>query len=177
MSAGVRAVPPSKHCRSPRIFAAGPAIGALLAAAVLLAPRPAPAAAPFWRPRDFGANFPGRIVAIGDSITEGFLGDGTCANPGCDANRPYPAALQILLQARRPGVTVLNRGRGGETTEGGAARLPSVLSADRPGFVLIMEGTNDATFRQDPDQIVENLRMMIRLTKANASKFKAEWPG
>jgi GDSL-like Lipase/Acylhydrolase family/FG-GAP repeat len=44
-----------------------------------------------------------------------------------------------------------------------------VLATDRPGFVLVMEGTNDATFRRDPAAIVANLRAMIRLAKASSS--------
>jgi lysophospholipase L1-like esterase len=121
------------------------------------------AAAGFFLPPDFGGNSPNVALAVGDSITFGTLGT------GAQAPQPYPAVLQSLLQPANPGFLVLNRGQGGETTAGGLARLAGVLAADHPAFVLIMEGTNDATFEISPDVIVANLRAMVRLAKANFS--------
>jgi lysophospholipase L1-like esterase len=141
----------------------------LIVVAVLGAAIGDAAGASLFLPGDFGANSPRTIVAFGDSITSGVSGDGICANPNCIADRPYPAVLQALLQTTHPGLVVLNRGKGGETTDDGLARLSSVLATDRPGFVLIMEGTNDATFQRDPDGIVANLRAMIRLVKASSA--------
>jgi len=140
---------------------------AALAWAVLaaLVPDGTAAAQGLWLPPDLNGNNPLVVVAIGDSITEGVLGDGT----GRIADRPYPAALQGLLQARYPGVVVVNAGRGGETTAGGLDRLDEVLAQHRPAIVLIMEGTNDATFRTDPGEIVANLRAMVQLARARST--------
>jgi lysophospholipase L1-like esterase len=118
----------------------------------------------FWLPPDFAGNNPAVVSAVGDSITLGVLGRGEGT-----ANPAYPARLQALLVAQHQGLTVMNRGVGGETTDEGLTRLASVLATDRPGFVLIMEGTNDATFGRDPAGIVANLRAMVRLAKANSS--------
>jgi lysophospholipase L1-like esterase len=115
-------------------------------------------------PGDVGTNNPRVIVAFGDSITSGTLGD----PPRDIADRPYPAGLQLLLDGPRPGVLVLNRGRGGEQTDDGAERIRSVLQTDRPAVILLMQGTND-TFAVDPGSIVANLRQMIRLARANAT--------
>lgn len=61
---------------------------------------------------------------------------------------------------------VLNRGRGGETTGDGLARLPEVLASDRPGVVLLLEGTNDALAGVRPGLIVAHLREMVRQVRA-----------
>src|SRR5262245_17347294 len=67
-----------------------------------------------WRPPGgFANNDPDVVVAIGDSITLGVLGGPDCPNPDCVADRPYPAALQGLLQPRYPRLEIENAGRGG----------------------------------------------------------------
>jgi lysophospholipase L1-like esterase len=81
----------------------------------------------------------------------------------------YPNNLQSMLRGLDPAWRVVNRGRGGETTGGGQGRLPGVLRADQPGFVLIMEGTNDATRDEGPGSIVANLEAMISQTQNNRS--------
>ncbi len=140
------------------------ALGALAAAAVLLLG--AGAGEAFWLPPGLDGNVPSRVVAVGDSITLGVLG-GDCAPPDCLAEEPYPAVLESLLTPAYAGYEVLNRGVGGETTAEGLGRLPSVLATDHPAFVLIMEGTNDATFGRSVDEVVGNLRAMVQTVKAS----------
>ena len=134
---------------------------ALLVTAALAVARAAGADWPDPEPRLIA---PHVIVAIGDSITQGVLADAPLAA------RPYPAGLQILLDDQRPGFMVVNEGVGGETTDGGLARLPGVLAAHRPAVVLIMEGTNDATFGKDPGVIVGNLQAMVRMARASGAR-------
>jgi lysophospholipase L1-like esterase len=67
---------------------------------------------------------------------------------------------------------MLNRGRGGETTAQGLSRLTEDVATDvppPPAVVLLMEGTNDATFRKTPESIVANLRAMVHVVKAAGS--------
>lgn len=111
---------------------------------------------------DFGNNIPSRVTAIGDSITAGVVLIG--AETG---GSPYPPRLQNLLRARNPQAQVINRGVGGQRTDGGLGTVDFALGADRPGFMTIMEGTNDV--RQFvPDTIAAaNLREMVRRAKAN----------
>ncbi|HEV8308085.1 MAG TPA: GDSL-type esterase/lipase family protein [Methylomirabilota bacterium] len=143
---------------------------AVAAAALLVAWAPAPEAAGFWLPADIGSNDPQVVLAIGDSITVGVLGDGACDTGHCHvADRPYPTVLLSLLTPRHPGLRMLNHGRGGETTGDGVGRLRDLLIQNRPLFVLIMEGTNDANVGRDPGEIVGHLREMVRLVKANSS--------
>jgi lysophospholipase L1-like esterase len=136
-------------------------LAGLLAALALLAAA-APAAAAFLPPH-FGANNPDLVVAFGDSLTEGVLGS-PC---DCNAARPYPAGLDGLLAPTHPGIFVANRGKGGEQTDGGLVRFQQMLLADRPGFVLIMEGTNDAIHGEPPSAIVARLRAMVQMAKTN----------
>jgi len=104
-----------------------------------------------------------RFVAFGDSLTAGEVSPAPSLlflSP-TDA---YPFRLEGMLRARYPRqtITVENHGVPGElATEGGGARLPSVLTARRPEVVLIMEGTNDLHTRT-PDRIVDALNGMIR---------------
>lgn len=103
---------------------------------------------------EFGANNPLLADAFGDSITEG-NGAG------------YPSILQSMLRGGDPNWRVNNRGRSGERVEEGAARLPGVLGTDHPGFVLLMEGTNNAGVGDDPAFIVANLQQMVQAARGN----------
>jgi acyl-CoA hydrolase len=110
---------------------------------------------------DFGGNSPTRATAFGDSITRGVL------DAGIVTSSNYPNILQGMLRGLDPSWRVVNRGVAGERAEQGARRLPGTLSADRPGFVLIMEGTNNAGADDDPSFIVAQLQSMVRTAKGN----------
>jgi acyl-CoA thioesterase-1 len=114
---------------------------------------------------DFGANESRRASAFGDSITLGV--EATPSNGATVTSNNYPNVLQSMLKGLDPSWRVVNRGVGGETTSVGVGRFPSVLGADHPGFVLIMEGTNDATEEDDPSFIVANLQAMVLQAKNN----------
>lgn len=101
---------------------------------------------------DFGDNDPYLYVAIGDSIT-GDINNGVV---------PYPPRLAAMLQQ-----TVINEGRGGETSGGGASRVKSVLSRHKPGYLLILYGANDLLHGRDKEDTINNLRYIIRAAKDN----------
>lgn len=103
--------------------------------------------------KDFGDNDPNKVVALGDSITEG-----VCAGDG----PPYPSRLAGLS-----GKTVLNQGICGERSGGGASRIGGVLSKNKPGYIVILYGANDAIFGYSPDQVLNNLRNMCNAAIAN----------
>jgi lysophospholipase L1-like esterase len=117
---------------------------------------------------DFGVNDPLRVTAFGDSITLGVLGDRRDGR-GFTTSNNYPNNLQLALRGLDPGWRVINRGLGGELAREGRSRLPGVVARDRPGFVLIMEGTNDANAGDDPTFIVASLESMVDRAKANGS--------
>jgi acyl-CoA thioesterase-1 len=123
-----------------------------------------------------GESGPKRVTAFGDSITVGILELGR-QDLGLSTSNNYPALLQRKLQTRDPAWVVLNRGRGGEETVEGVARLPAILAQDRPSIVLIMEGTNDARKCWSADAAVENLKSMVRTAKdANVTPVLATVP-
>lgn len=83
-----------------------------------------------------------RFVAFGDSITDGAvtLAPLVMLNPV----ETYPYKLEQMLLQRYPTQTfvVSNQGKGGEDTRRGAERLPSVLEAEKPEVLLLLEGVN-----------------------------------
>ena len=115
---------------------------------------------------DFGNNNPRTVDAFGDSITFGTLEERR-RGFGLDTVNNYPNDLQQLLQKLDPSWRVNNRGVGGEVVQDGATRIGIDLAADHPGFILIMEGTNNASRCDDAAFIVNNLRRMVDAAKAN----------
>lgn len=79
-----------------------------------------------------------RILAIGSSSTAG-TGSSSPAST-------YPALLEARLRRIYPDaqITVINRGIGGETAIGAAARLQAEVGKARPHVVLWQLGTNSA---------------------------------
>ena len=97
---------------------------------------------------DVGSNDPNVVAAVGDSITAG----------------SYPAQLAGMIHK-----TVNNHGVGGATADDGAARIGGVLAEDKPGYVLILYGANDAITSVDPDDTIAALSAIIGACKANKS--------
>lgn len=117
---------------------------------------------------DFGGNNPRKASAFGDSITQGVL-ELRRRDLGLTTRNNYPVLLQGKLQSFDSAWRVVNRGVGGEETNQGLRRLSSVLAIDRPGFVLILEGANDAHECLPIDGIANNLMNMARAARANKS--------
>lgn len=76
-----------------------------------------------------------RIVAIGDSITEGY---------GVDNNATFPHYLQVFLNSKYPGrFEALNAARGGGSIDKELAILRKVALPLKPAIVLLTFCTND----------------------------------
>jgi lysophospholipase L1-like esterase len=94
---------------------------------------------------------PNQYVAFGDSITWGSGFNG------------YPPRLSALLVEKYGAGTVWNAGEGGEGTSEGLARIDAVLAGTNSKFLLLMEGTNDASnLAVSLDAVEFNLREMCR---------------
>ncbi|HBG21597.1 MAG TPA: hypothetical protein DDY32_20620 [Desulfobulbaceae bacterium] len=91
------------------------------------------------------------VVTFGDSITYG------------TGSTPYSSFLQEKVGGK---ATVVNRGKPGEQTGNGAKRISSVLAADKPTYILIMEGANDAIWGVSTSTIKFNIGVMIDRSKA-----------
>jgi acyl-CoA thioesterase-1 len=84
------------------------------------------------------------------------------------ADEAFPARLQARLRAEGVGVRIINGGVSGDTTTDGLARLDWVL-ADKPDFVILALGANDALRGIDPKIVRANLDKIIdRIEKSGA---------
>ena len=103
-------------------------------------------------PPDFGNNFTNVVLCIGDSITQG-----ECVPAGA----PYPARLAALT-----GKNVINSGICGERTGATVDRAPGELASDKPAYLCLLIGANDALFDYDPNTVGEHIRTIIRVAMA-----------
>lgn len=96
------------------------------------------------------------ILVFGDSLSAGY---------GLAADQSWPSLLAKKLQADRLPYRVVNASISGETTAGGAARLPAALRQDRPDIVIIALGANDGLRGLPVDAMRDNLLDMVRAAK------------
>lgn len=98
------------------------------------------------------------------------LGDSLSAEYGIARGTGWVALLEQKLKAEKINAAVVNASISGETTSGGAARLPSLLKKHRPQVVVIELGGNDG-LRGLPLAATEtNLKSMIAASKNAGAK-------
>ena len=100
------------------------------------------------------------IIAFGDSLTAGL---------GLPASEAFPARLAARLKDQGIEVKMVNAGVSGDTTTDGLARLDWAL-ADKPDFVILALGANDALRGIDPKIVRANLDQMISKIQASGAK-------
>jgi lysophospholipase L1-like esterase len=104
-------------------------------------------------------------MAFGDSITDG---------AGSSDETGYRGPLERMLKERFGRAVVVNEGRPGADTRGGARAVAAALLRHRPAVTLVMFGTND--WRDDPKDppsasaTVNGLRKIVRAAKAGRSR-------
>jgi acyl-CoA thioesterase-1 len=99
---------------------------------------------------------PVRILALGDSLTQGY---------GIRTGMEFPAQLERALKAGGLNVSVINAGVSGDTSAGGLARLDWSLS-ERPDAAILEFGGNDALRGLSPAELEKNLDGMLAKLKA-----------
>lgn len=92
-----------------------------------------------------------RLVALGDSLTQGY---------GLPADQGLVPQLQDWLRAAGHDVIVINAGVSGDTTAGGLSRLDWTL-ADRPDAMIVALGGNDLLRGIDPAASRANLDAIL----------------
>ena len=102
---------------------------------------------------DVGDNAPNTVACIGDSIMAGYACEGA----------PFTQRL-----AAKSGMTVLNYAKPGAETRYGVAIIDVVL-AQKPGYVCIMLGSNDATKGRDAQSVKANISAIVAACKNNRS--------
>lgn len=104
---------------------------------------------------------------VNDSTVILLLGDSLSASYGMKENQGWVHLLnQQLLNEKAP-LTLINASISGETTSGGLARLPHILSSKKFTHLLIELGGNDGLRGFPPKLIKNNLLQIIALAKAN----------
>jgi len=91
------------------------------------------------------------LVCFGDSITAGY---------GLDADKSYPADLELLLARRGYAYRVVNQGVSGNTTKDAVARLNSILAL-HPEAVVVEFGGNDGLRGLPLDATRKNLDQVL----------------
>ena len=107
-------------------------------------------------PPDIGDNRKGVVLALGDSITNGY-----CVPDGA----PYPSRVAALR-----GQTVINEGVCAQTAEEGSARVGNLLKKHKPATLLVLYGANDIIQGDDPATTIASLRNIIGAAKANKTR-------
>jgi acyl-CoA thioesterase-1 len=101
------------------------------------------------------------ILAFGDSLTAGL---------GLPASEAFPAQLAARLVDQGIAVKMINAGVSGDTTTDGLARLDWAL-ADKPDFVILALGANDALRGIDPKIVRANLDKIIDKVQTSGAKI------
>ena len=97
------------------------------------------------------------------------LGDSLSAEYGLSRGSGWVALLEKRL-APRAGVQVVNASISGETTSGGAARLPALLAQHKPTHVVIELGANDALRGLSLKATRATLESMVRASRASGAR-------
>ena len=98
------------------------------------------------------------------------LGDSLSAAHGLRPEQGWVALLIGRLKTEGYGYQVINASVSGETTTGGAARLPRELRLTQPGILILELGANDGLRGLPLNLTRQRLAEMIRLAQAAGAK-------
>lgn len=111
------------------------------------------------------------LPAMASQNTLLVVGDSLSAAHGVPSETAWVQLLRDRLQNQGPaGWEVVNASIGGETTDGGARRLPELLRENDPEVVIIELGGNDGLRGFPPDVIESNLASMIEQIQASGAR-------
>ena len=103
----------------------------------------------------------GTVLVVGDSISAAF---------GLDSRQGWVALLEKRLVQEGFEHQVVNASISGDTSAGGAARLPALLVEHKPELVIIELGGNDGLRGQPPAQLQQNLASMVEQSQQAGAK-------
>lgn len=104
---------------------------------------------------------PAVILVFGDSLS---------AEYGLPRDTGWVRLLSDRLAKEAAQYSVVNASISGETTSGGATRLPQLLRQHRPAIVVLQLGANDGLRGLSLAAMGENLSAMIRASRAAGSR-------
>ncbi|WP_439649495.1 arylesterase [Halomonas alkalisoli] len=97
-----------------------------------------------------------------DSPTLLVMGDSLSAAYGIEQDEGWVSLLEARLDGK---ADVVNASISGETSSGGASRLPDLLGQHEPDIVLLGLGGNDGLRGLPPNQLEANLGAMIEASR------------
>ncbi|MFI8483189.1 arylesterase [Pseudomonas sp. NPDC078700] len=103
----------------------------------------------------------GTMLVVGDSISAAF---------GLDTRQGWVNLLQKRINEQGYDAEVVNASISGDTSSGGAARLPALLKEHQPQWVILELGGNDGLRGQAPSQLQQNLAGMIDQSQKAGAK-------
>jgi acyl-CoA thioesterase-1 len=106
----------------------------------------------FYANAIWAENQPTKILILGDSLSAAY-------------GMPSDQGWVSLWQASDKNLMIINASIGGETTMGGAARLPALLKQHQPQWLIIELGANDALRGLDLRLSEQKLRYMVQSAK------------
>ncbi|MFO0122573.1 MAG: arylesterase [Inhella sp.] len=112
----------------------------------------------------------GHAAAQGRSPTLLVVGDSLSAEYGIARGSGWVALLEERLKAQGRQAQVVNASISGDTTSGGRARLPALLTQHRPTHVIIELGGNDALRGMPLSLTRDNLTAMVRTSRAAGAR-------
>lgn len=95
-----------------------------------------------------------KIVCIGDSLTYGY---------GVHSEECWVELLHRSLN-----IEIINKGVNGDTTTGILSRSHRDILELKPFYVIIMAGTNDLLLNYSLDNIIDNIKFILKETKSNS---------
>lgn len=101
------------------------------------------------------------VLVVGDSISAAF---------GLDSRQGWVALLEKRLAEQGHEHRLVNASISGDTSAGGAARLPVLLAEHRPDLVIIELGGNDGLRGLPLGQLQQNLASMIDGARASGAR-------
>ena len=104
---------------------------------------------------------PPTVLVIGDSLSAAY---------GMDMEQGWVHLLSEKLSDQSPRATVVNASISGDTTGGGAQRLPSLLEQHEPSVVIIELGGNDGLRAYPIKQMRANLATMTQASLEQGAK-------
>jgi acyl-CoA thioesterase-1 len=105
-----------------------------------------------------------------DAPTVMVLGDSLSAEYGLARGSGWVGLLEQRLATRKPSVRVVNASISGDTTSGGRARLPALLTREHPSVVVIELGGNDALRGLPLEMTQANLTAMTQAAQKAGAK-------
>jgi len=105
-----------------------------------------------------------------DTKTLVILGDSISAAYGLDEREGWVQLLRKRLADQSLAVNVVNASISGETSAGGLARLPRLLSEHSPDWLVVELGGNDGLRGYPPRALQNNLQQMVKLAREGGAE-------